>query len=221
MMQEILTANAANNLYWLGRHLKRVESFLLEVDKVYDIVIDVDFYSGVRLGNQLGIALNYKNASDFLQQAVLADHLLNCKTIMSHAKENAIISRSFINIDAFGSIIQLDGLFTEASEQNKRIDYIFIDEVLSLISEIWGELTRKQKRNLDDYFLRLGKNVEKVDFHLRIGKNNEYAMVLMEEVDTIVSILAPDANFTPHDVSEDPRVILNSINNKINKIIEY
>jgi len=220
-MQEILTANAANNLYWLGRHLKRIESFLLEVDRVYDIVIDVDFDSGIRLGNQLGIALHYKNASGFLQQAVLANHLLNCKIIMSYAKENAIISRSFINIDAFGSIIQLDGLFTEVSEQNRKIDYIFIDEVLSLISEIWGELTRKQKRNLDDYFLRLGKNVEKVDFHLRIGKNNEYAMVLMEEIDTIVSILAPDASFTPHDVSEDPQVILNSINNKINKIIEY
>lgn len=220
-MQEILTANAASNLYWLGRHLKRVESFLLEIDKVYDTVIDVDFDAGVHLGKQLGITLHYQNASDFLHQAVLADHTLNCKSLMSYAKENAIISRSFINLDAFGSIIQLDKLFLDAVEQNRTIDYIFIDEVLSLISEIWGELTRKQQRYLKDYFLLLGKNVEKVDFHLRTGKSNEYAMIIMEEIDTTVSILAPDANFTPHDASEKPLVILESINNKINKIIEY
>ncbi len=100
-----------------------------------------------------------------------------------------------------------------------HVDCSFLDEVLSLISSIWGKLTRRQKRDTSDYFIRLGKLVEKVDFHLRLEKNKEFSLVLMEEIDKIVSILAPDAVFKPHDEKDSYEVILNSINAKINKII--
>ena len=90
---------------------------------------------------------------------------------------------------------------------------------MSLISEIWGELTRKQTRNINDYFIAMGKNVEKVDIHLRLAKDKEFALTVMKEIDTIVSILAPEAKFQPHTINEDDDIILASINNKINKII--
>ena len=41
----------------------------------------------------------------------------------------------------------------------------------------------------------------------------------MEEIDKIVSILAPDSKFKPHDENDSHEVIMNSINAKINKII--
>ncbi|WP_428738065.1 alpha-E domain-containing protein [Sulfurimonas sp.] len=220
-MNHILTANVANNLYWLGRHLERVEATLLEINKIYDLIIDVDFDAGKEFYTKIGLNIEYKNASDFLQKSILGTHEGNLNQILSYAKENAVISRSYIELEAFGSIIQLAMLFEEKSKEDFTVDFIFIDEVLSLISEIWGELTRKLKRNVNDYFLILGKNVEKVDFHLRLGKNKDYAMVIMEEVDTIVSILAPEATFTPHDASEPASVILESMNNKIHKIIEF
>lgn len=218
-MNQILTANVANNLYWLGRYLQRVEATLLEINKAYDCIIDVDFNSGKELYRNLGIELNYKNASHFMQEAVFGSHYSNIKNLLDNARENAIISRSFIELDAFGSIIQLHDLFVQAVKNKKNIDFIFMDDALSLISEIWGELTRKQKRNVNDYFLALGRNVEKVDFHLRQGKDKEYAMRVMDEIDNIVSILTPKATFTPHNAQEASEIILESINNKINKII--
>ena len=96
---------------------------------------------------------------------------------------------------------------------------MFIDTILSLISEIWGELTRKEKRNTSDYFIRLGKLVEKDDFHLRLERNKRLSLVVMDEIDKIVEILAPDAKFRPHDENDSYEVILDSINGKINKII--
>ena len=90
---------------------------------------------------------------------------------------------------------------------------------MSLISEIWGELTRKEKRNTSDYFIRLGKLVEKDDFHLRLERNKRLSLVVMDEIDKIVEILAPDAKFRPHDENDSYEVILDSINGKINKII--
>lgn len=218
-MNQILTANAANNLYWLGRHLERIEASLLEIDHVYDLIIDVDFDAGKNLYNKIGIALEYKNAPDFMRQAILGDHYGNIKTLLDYARENAIISRSYIELEAFGSIIQLHDLFAKAASQERNIDFIFMDDALSLISEIWGEITRKQTRNVNDYFLKLGKTVEKVDFHLRLGKDGEYAMRLIDEIDSIVSVLAPEATCTPHTAEESSQIILNSVNNKITKII--
>jgi hypothetical protein len=121
-----------------------------------------------------------------------------------------------MDTEAFGSVIELANLLKHSGLD---IDCGYIDNVLSLISEIWGELTRKQHRHASDYFIRLGKLVEKVDFHLRIGKDKEFSLVVMEEIDKIVSILAPDSKFKPHDENDSHEVIMNSINAKINKII--
>ena len=57
-----------------------------------------------------------------------------------------------------GSVIELANLLKHSGLD---IDCGYIDNVLSLISEIWGELTRKQHRHASDYFIRLGKLVEK------------------------------------------------------------
>lgn len=217
---QILTTNVAVNLYWLGRYLERIESTLLEIEKTYDCIIDVNKKAGTELFEKLGIELKYTKAQEFLQESVFGNHSSNICELLDFVRENAIISRSCIELEAFGSIIQLHTLFKEVKDSKESIDFRFIDEALSLISEIWGELTRRQTRYVHDYFLALGKNVEKVDFHLRLGKNKEYAMIVMDEIDRIVSILAPDATFVPHDVKEDSEIILNSINNKINKIVE-
>ena len=41
-MEQLLTANVANNLYWFGRYLERVESTLIEVVYHFDRIIDID-----------------------------------------------------------------------------------------------------------------------------------------------------------------------------------
>lgn len=218
-MEQLLTANVATNLYWFGRYLERIEATLLEVIYHFDKIIDIDKDSGKEFFKKVGIDLEYENARDFLNEAIFGEHNANIHELMACARENAIISRSNMDTEAFGSVIELSDLLKHSSHSSFYIDCRFIDYVLSLISEIWGELTRRQKRNNSDYFIRLGKLVEKADFHLRLGKNKEFSLVVMEEIDKIVKILAPEAKFKPHDENDTHDEILNSINAKINKII--
>ena len=217
-MEQLLTANVATNLYWFGRYLERIEATLLEIVTASDKIIDTDKEAGVKLFKKLEIDIEYKNTKDFLNVAIFGNHDSNINNLIEYARENAIISRADMYTEAFGSVIELSNLIKHGSYL-PHVDCSFLDEVLSLISSIWGKLTRRQKRDTSDYFIRLGKLVEKVDFHLRLEKNKEFSLVLMEEIDKIVSILAPDAVFKPHDEKDSYEVILNSINAKINKII--
>ena len=217
-MEQLITANVATNLYWFGRYLERIEATLLEIVTASDKIIDTDKEAGVKLFKKLEIDIEYKNTKDFLNVAIFGNHDSNINNLIEYARENAIISRADMYTEAFGSAIELSNLIKHGSYL-PHVDCSFLDEVLSLISSIWGKLTRRQKRDTSDYFIRLGKLVEKVDFHLRLEKNKEFSLVLMEEIDKIVSILAPDAVFKPHDEKDSYEVILNSINAKINKII--
>ncbi len=215
-MEQLLTANVATNLYWFGRYLERIEATLLEVVTAFDKIIDTDKNCGKEMYKKLGVDLEYSSAKNFLNEAVFGNHHANLHTLINFAKENAIISRTNMDTEAFGSVVELTNLLKQSGLE---IDCRFVDNVLSLISEIWGELTRKQHRQASDYFIRLGKLVEKVDFHLRLGKNKEFSLVVMEEIDKIVTILAPNSKFNPHDKNDSHEVIMNSINAKINKII--
>ena len=217
-MEQLITANVATNLYWFGRYLERIEATLLEIVTASDKIIDTDKEAGVKLFKKLEIDIEYKNTKDFLNVAIFGNHDSNINNLIEYARENAIISRADMYTEAFGSVIELSNLIKHGSYL-PHVDCSFLDEVLSLISSIWGKLTRRQKRDTSDYFIRLGKLVEKVDIHLRLEKNKEFSLVLMEEIDKIVSILAPDAVFKPHDEKDSYEVILNSINAKINKII--
>ena len=219
IMNQIMTANVATNIYWLGRYLERVESTLLEINNTYDSIIDVDFDAGKTLYSNLGIELSYESASDFIHEAILGDHDANLKQLLDFIRENAIISRSYIDLDAFGSVIQLHDLFVTIASSEEKVDFAFIDDALSLISEIWGEFTRNETRNVDDYFLKLGKYVEKVDFHLRVGKNKEYAIRMKDEIDEIVYVLAPRARVKPYRIHDSVEKILEIINSKLALIV--
>ena len=217
-MEQLLTGNVATNLFWFGRYLERIEAILLEVVPAFDKIIDIDKDYGKKLYGKLEIEIEYKNSKEFLNVALFSDHLANINTLMEFARENAIICRADMYTSAFGSVIQLADLIKK-EKNTSQVEFRFIDKVLSLISEIWGELARREKRNTSDYFIRLGKLVEKVDSHLRLERNKGFSLVVMNEIDTIVSILAPDAKFVPHDENDSYEIILNSINAKINKII--
>ena len=217
-MEQLLTGNVATNLYWFGRYLERIESILLEVVPAFDTIIDIDKDYGKKLYQKLEIEIDYESPKEFLKVALFSDHPANINTLMEFVRENAIICRADMYTSAFGSVMELADLIKK-EKNTSQVEFRFIDKVLALISEIWGELTRREKRNTSDYFIRLGKLVEKVDSHLILERNKNFSLVVMDEIDTIASILSPDAKFKPHDENDSYEVILNSINGKINKII--
>lgn len=222
-MEQLLTANVATNLYWLGRYLERIEATLLQITTAYDSIIDVDKDAGVKLYKSIGVDLEYKNAQDFLSQSILGEHSANLNVLMGYARENTIISRNYIDTEAFGEIIALHGLFQNIAKSHILIDYNFIDSAQSLICEIWGQLSKRELRKKSDYFLRLGKLVEEADFHFRFDKDKEHAIIMVDEIHTIIEILST-SNQSQSQTQEKHSVdgtIMEAIHKKIESIIVH
>lgn len=223
-MGQLLSADVATNLYWLGRYVARIEVMLLQIIVAYDKIIDVDRDAGVELYRKIGVNLEYSNAMDFFHQAIFGDHVANLSGTMEYARENAIIARNYINIDAFGEIISLSKLLREASSGNGRIDYTLIDTLMSLISEIWGQLLKVKLRRKSDYFIRLGKLVEETDFHFRFRGDRTLAITVVNEINSILRILSDgkEMDFLENEKWYDENEnIMDAIHNKIEEIIVY
>ncbi len=218
-MGKLVTANVATNLYWLGRHLERTETTLYKLLKAYDEIIDVNKNAGKELYKQFDIELEYTGAKNFLHVAIQGEHAANILDMMTNARESAIISRHHIDTEAFGEIIELHALFKEADSD---IDYKIIDKALSLVSEIWGALSKREHTNNAYLFFRMGKLVEEADLRIRFDKDEVVTLSVIEEIDSIVLMLQEEDNETPtqSQTQGDEEVdLLGEVNTKINKII--
>lgn len=189
-MGQLITANVATSLYWLGRYIERIEATLFQVIRAYDEIIDVDKDAGVKLYNNFGIELNYTNALEFLNVALIGEHSSNMITLSGFARENAIISRNHLNNASFGEVIALNALFQNTTKNHIQIDYKLIDNAQSLISEIWGEFAKREHKQNNDYFVRLGKLVEEADFYFRFHVEDEYSETIVNEIHSIMDILS-------------------------------
>ena len=220
-MDQLVTANVATNLYWLGRNLERANQTLYKISKTYDLIVDVDRDAGVKLYKTFDIELKYDNAVDFLHQAILGEHSANILETTANARESAIISRHRIDSEAFGEIIELHALFDSLVKSDLEIDYKLIDQAQSLISEIWGALSKREHTNKSDLFFRMGKLVEEADFRLRFNKDAAITDTVIQEIDAIVKVLSEDdapAKQTQSQ-SSDETDLITLVNTKIHQVI--
>lgn len=222
-MGQLLTANVASSMYWLGRYLARTEATLFEINKAYDRIIDVNRNAGATLYKKFDIDLKYVTAMDFLDKAIRGDHAANLADMMQNARENAIISRAYIDGSAFGEIIALNEHFQTIQKSPMHIDYNDINKALILINGIWGAHAHRGHRKYSDYFLKLGKLVEEVDFRLRFDRNLEMTEIILMEINIVIKLLNPELDLAlecPQEKENDTQFnIMNCIYKTIDKII--
>lgn len=218
MSRQYLTSNRAYNLYWLGRHIKRLEIELVAIDRTFNEIIDMNHDAGRALFEKLDIDLHYDDALDYLEQCMYGEHEGRLYNIIQNARENAIISRNYLHQDAFTAITELYLLFKKNATNINGIDYQFIDTGLSIIIRIWGAMHQFQKYQQSYDFIRFGQLVEKIDLSFRLDEQMEISLLRIDDLDALALQL------NPHYIKERlygmrSVKLLDKINSKIDQII--
>ncbi len=218
MSRQYLTSNRAYNLYWLGRHIKRLEIELVAIDRTFNEIIDMNHDAGRALFEKLDIGLAYDDALDYLEQCMYGEHEGRLYNIIQNARENAIISRNYLHQDAFTAITELYLLFKKNATNINGIDYQFIDTGLSIIIRIWGAMHQFQKYQQSYDFIRFGQLVEKIDLSFRLDEQMEISLLRIDDLDALALQL------NPHYIKERlygmrSVKLLDKINSKIDQII--
>jgi len=223
-MEEYITGNVATNLYWLGRYLERTSITLDEISSTYDKVIDIDKDAGVKMYEEFDVELEYENAYGFLKEAMFGEHNANLLDMLGYARENAIVCRHLLDMQAFGEIIELHGLFLNTFNNDLEVDYKLIDHAQSLLGEIWNARSLRELEGLSDSFFRIGSLVEEADYHIRFHEeeNQDAIESIFKEIDSICLALTQNheekpANLKVKETTKDER--LTNLNEKIDKII--
>ncbi len=180
MVCNVITADKANRLYWLGRYAERVYISLHLLRRYYDKVIDGDIANLHEYYKNLGLDLEENDLDgELFQLAQLYSPVNSCSISSSliSANDNAIVLRRDITSESLSYIQMSMALMTECSvrgEKNITLLQPVTDYMLAFFGSIDERVFDKRIRK----FLKMGRYIENIELHIRFC----YPFFRIEEV---------------------------------------
>lgn len=169
-MKEILSANTANRLFWLGRYAERGYLFLHLMRKAYDEVLDVpvgetpvysDFLRKLDVYTEGSLDTSYQ----IMDQLYNPDTVTSLRSIIELMMDNAIVLRTEIKTESF-SYIEICRDLIRAKSIMRDTNITSLQPITDALLAFWGSIGERvygQTRVL----LLLGKLVEHLDMNIR------------------------------------------------------
>ncbi len=168
MVCNVITADKANRLYWLGRYAERVYLSLHLLRRYYDRVLDGDiedlheYYEYLNMGKE-NISREFQ-----LSQLYDCDNICSIATSIAMAQDNGIFLRRDITSESLSYIQMSHALLEECSaDQEKNITRLqpVTDYMLAFFGSVDERVFDKQIKKL----LKIGKLIENLDMHIRFN----------------------------------------------------
>lgn len=177
MVCNVITADKANRLFWLGRYAERVYISLHLLRRYYDMVLDGDTNDLTEYYSCLGIAGNASDRDFQITQLYDLENICSIATSMAHASDNAIVLRRDITSESLSYIQMSQALIDKCSrlkEKNITLLQPVTDNMLAFFGSIDERVFDKRVRA----YLKMGKFIENLDLHIRFN----YQFFRIEEV---------------------------------------
>ena len=175
-----MLARTAEQMYWIGRYLERIENTARMVSVNSSLMMDLP--RGIKVGWE-GLVIITGSNEQFLKQYqrmeernvvkfMLADRLNpgSVYTSISFAREGARICREIIPSESWE---QINKLYlhvrnqAEAAVKRENRDQ-FLQEIILHCQQITGIFTDGMSHDLPYYFLNIGRYIERADMTTRI-----------------------------------------------------
>ncbi len=189
MVCNVITADKANRLFWLGRYAERVYISLHLLRRYYDKVLDGNMSDLGEYYTCLGLRGMDSSDREFqISQLYDRDNICSIATSVDLAHDNAIVLRRDITSESLSYIQMSQALLAECStEGEKNITRLqpITDNMLAFFGSIDERVFDKRIRK----FLKIGKLIENIDLHIRF----DYPFFRVEEAyETLKDYLAQE-----------------------------
>ena len=168
-MENIISANTANQLFWLGRYAERGYLMLHLVRKAYDEVIDVPKgespYSEFleKLGGY--VSNNITSSYQMMAQLYDPDTVSSLHNIIERMMDNAIVLRPYIFSESF-SYIELCRDFLTGKAAAREMNITELQPITDWLLAFWGSI-RERVYGRPYALLEIGRLVEHIDMNIR------------------------------------------------------
>ncbi len=210
----VISANNANRLYWLGRYEERVHMTLHLLRKCYDAMIDGQPEQYNTFWQRLDAVGNYKTTEEFtLGMMYDEENPASVISAQTFARDNAMLLRGFIASETLGYLEMSLALLKRLKEKNET-NITELQPVTDWSMAFWGSVDERTDHRRPVVLMYLGRKVECIDMLVRFdypfdrvqrtfrmllhfleGMNTIYDPAVM---DNIESMLTPET-YNPTD----------------------
>ncbi|MFI3258973.1 MAG: alpha-E domain-containing protein [Rikenellaceae bacterium] len=169
MVCNVITADKANRLFWLGRYAERVYISLHLLRRYYDSVIDGDIANLKEYYSMLGVNTDGQDQlSREFQLAQLYSRENSCSIISSlvSTNDNAIVLRHDIKSESL-SYIQMSIAHIEECGARGEDNITLLQPVTDYMLAFFGSIDERIFDERTRKFLRIGRLIENIDLHIR------------------------------------------------------
>lgn len=180
MVCNVITADKAARLFWLGRYAERVYISLHLLRRYYDNAIEGDLTSLDEYYKYLGISdLTQDQHSEDFQLSQLYSKDNNCSIVSSLnlANDNGIVLRQDITSESLAYIQMSKALIEECAKNNEK-NITLLQPITDYMLAFFGSIDERVFEERIRKFLRIGRFIENIDLHIRFN----YPFFRIEEV---------------------------------------
>ncbi|MFI3304941.1 MAG: alpha-E domain-containing protein [Rikenellaceae bacterium] len=180
MVCNVITADKANRLFWLGRYAERVYISMHLLRRYYDQVLDGDRANFKEYYRCLGVnTTGHDEESEACQLSQLYDHSNICSIASSldGANDNGVVLRRDIKSESL-SYIQLSRSLIDQCSAISEMNITHLQPITDYMLAFFGSVDERVFDERVRNFLKVGRFVENIELHIRFS----YPHFRVEEV---------------------------------------
>lgn len=163
----LIPPHTAENLFWIGRYIQRAETMARLIIYTFDKILDINPNESFELYSKLGINLTYSNSQEFLRKAIFDLPDVSLLSIISYARENAVLTRSFLPNRMFSRINALY-LKYQLAKDDPKLSIFWLESTLHDLDAIWGNIELIIMHLHEKDLIQCGRIIERMDLNIRL-----------------------------------------------------
>ncbi|MFR9627383.1 MAG: alpha-E domain-containing protein [Rikenellaceae bacterium] len=171
MVCNVITADKANRLFWLGRYAERVYISLHLLRRYYDKVLDGDISDLKEYYRCLGVdCADMDQESEECQYSQLYDKSNGCSiaTSLDLTNDNGIVLRRDITSESLSYIHLSQMLLAECAAVSEK-NITLLQPITDYMLAFFGSIDERVFDNRIRLFIKIGRLIENLDLHVRFN----------------------------------------------------